>query len=54
LQGIGRATALELASEQASGLALSDVDMEGLENTAKECKWTFVNALWNFIFTLKS
>ncbi|KEZ41479.1 hypothetical protein SAPIO_CDS7627 [Scedosporium apiospermum] len=36
--GIGRATALELASEQASGLALSDVDMEGLENTAKECQ----------------
>ncbi|KAH8770719.1 hypothetical protein F5883DRAFT_666056 [Diaporthe sp. PMI_573] len=36
--GIGRATALQLASKQASGLALSDINHEGLKDTAEECK----------------
>lgn len=38
LQGIGRATALRLASKKVSGLALSDLDIRGLESTAEECK----------------
>ncbi|EEU44936.1 uncharacterized protein NECHADRAFT_85176 [Fusarium vanettenii 77-13-4] len=36
--GIGRATALRLASKKVSGLALSDLDIRGLESTAEECK----------------
>ncbi|KAL5591182.1 hypothetical protein FOVSG1_010071 [Fusarium oxysporum f. sp. vasinfectum] len=36
--GIGRATAIQLASKQASGLALSDVNIESLKETAGECR----------------
>ncbi|KAJ6442478.1 hypothetical protein O9K51_03653 [Purpureocillium lavendulum] len=36
--GIGRATALELASEKASGLSLCDLNADGLKDTADECR----------------
>ncbi|KAM5377479.1 hypothetical protein ACJZ2D_004848 [Fusarium nematophilum] len=36
--GIGRAVAIQLASEKASGLALSDVNIKGLNETADECR----------------
>lgn len=36
--GIGRATAVRLAELGASGLALSDVDVEGLEESRQMCK----------------
>lgn len=39
-QGIGRSTAIKLASKGASGLAIGDVNLQGLEETAKECEST--------------
>lgn len=36
--GIGRATAIRLSELGAKGLALSDVDTKGLEETKKLCK----------------
>jgi NAD(P)-dependent dehydrogenase (short-subunit alcohol dehydrogenase family) len=36
--GIGRATAVRLAELGASGLALSDVDGDGLEESRQMCK----------------
>lgn len=36
--GIGRSTAVRLAELGASGLAISDVNLAGLEETKKLCK----------------
>lgn len=45
--GIGRATASRLADLGASGLSISDIDSEGLEETRQLCKsasnWLHVN-----------
>jgi len=39
--GIGRATAIRLAELDATGLAISDVDLAGLEETKQICIKSF-------------
>lgn len=38
VKGIGRATAIRMAETGATGLALSDLNLDDLEETAKLCK----------------
>lgn len=38
VEGIGRATAIRMAETGATGLALSDLNLDDLEETAKLCK----------------
>lgn len=40
--GIGQAVAIRLAELGAAGLALSDVNMRGLEATKEKCNYTFL------------